>query len=154
MTTPITTKRRTTWIVATVVAAAALTAAGALWAGDKPGGKGLPDLLGTQRALPPGAMHVEDVAADIDHFKGVVTIRGVVASGSPTDPTLFSMIDSREARVCSDLHCAKNYLAVRMKGALPKPWDEVNVRGTIAVDAQKGFRFVQAEGVDNLGSIK
>lgn len=77
-----------------------------------------------------------------------------MAAASPKDPTLFSVIDAREARVCSDLHCAKTYLPVRTTGTLPKPWDELNVRGKIVDDPKMGFQFIQAESVENLGSIK
>lgn len=121
-------KSRKPLVIGTILVFAAMTAGGVLWTGDKPFLKRLPDLLGTQRALPPGALQVEDLAADMSHFKGPILVRGVMAAAAPHDPTLFSMIDSREARVCSDLHCAKNYLAVRMTGALPKPWDVLNVR--------------------------
>lgn len=147
-------KSRKPLIIGAVLAIAALAAGGVLWAGDKAVAKGLPDLLGNQRALPPGAVQVEDLAADMSNYKGTITVRGVMAAASPQDPTLISLIDSREARVCSDLHCAKNYLPVRMTGTLPKPWDELNVRGKIADDPKRGFQFVQAESVENLGSIK
>lgn len=147
-------KSRKPLVIGTVLVVAALAAGGVLWAGDKPVLKGLPDLLGNQRALPPGAIQVEDLAADMSNYKGTITVRGVMAAASPQDPTLFSMIDSREARVCSDLHCAKTYLPVRMTGTLPKPWDELNVRGKITDDPKRGFQFVQADGVENLGSIK
>ncbi len=147
-------KSRKPLVIGAALVAAVLAAGGVLWAGDKPVLKGLPDLLGTQRALPPGAVQVEDLAADMSNFKGTITVRGVMAAPSPDDATLFSMIDSREARVCSDLHCAKTYLPVRMNGTRPKPWDELNVRGKISEDKKRGFLFVQADSVENLGSIK
>lgn len=147
-------KSRKPLVIGTVMIVAALAAGGVLWAGDKPMLKGLPDLLGSQRALPPGAVQVEDLAADMNNYKGTLTVRGVMAAASPQDPTLFSMIDSREARVCSDLHCAKNYLPIRMTGTLPKPWDELNVRGKVMDDPKRGFQFIQADSVENLGSIK
>lgn len=147
-------KGRKPLVIGTIIVVAAMTAGGVLWAGANPLSKGLPDLLGKQRALPSGALQVEDLAADMNNFKGTITVRGVMAAASPQDPNLFSMIDSREARVCSDLHCAKTYLPVRMTGTLPKPWDELNVRGKIIDDPKRGFQFVQADSVENLGSIK
>lgn len=114
---------------------------------------GLPDLLGAnQRALPAGVLQVEDVMADTKGYQGTILVRGVMAVAPPDHPGMFAMIDSREARVCKDLHCAKNYLPVKTGGSLPQPWDELNVRGKIV----KGERFdyLDAERVENLGSIK
>ena len=141
-------------IIGTNLLVAAITAGGVLWAGDKPFFKGLPDLLRIQRTVPKGTLQVEDLAADIKNFTRTILVRGVMAAAAPQDPTLFSMTDAREARVCRDLHCAKTYLPVRMSGALPKPWDELNVRGKIVDDPKMGFQFVQAESVTNLGSIE
>lgn len=114
---------------------------------------GLPDLLGAPpRPLPPGALQVQDLAADIKGYQGVIVVRGVMAVASLGDRTVFGMIDSREAKVCQDLHCAKFYLPVKTTGALPKPWDELNVRGKIVIDAKQ--TYLQAESVENLGPIK
>lgn len=109
---------------------------------------GLPDLLGA----PPGALQVQDLAADMKGYQGMIVVRGVLAVVSPNDPKLFGMIDSREAKVCQDLHCAKFYLQVKTTGALPKPWDELNVHGKIVSDAQS--TYLQAEHIENLGPIK
>lgn len=114
---------------------------------------GLPDLLGAPtRPLPQGALHVQDLAADMKGYQGTILVRGVLAVVSPSDPKLFGMIDSREAKVCQDLKCAKFYLPVKTTGALPKPWDELNVRGQIVSDAQS--TYLQAEHIENLGPIK
>lgn len=144
------TKSRKKLVAGAIMLGVAVMIGGLLWAGDK--SAGLPDLLGTQRALPPGALHVEDLAADMKGYKGTVLVRGVMAVASANDPTLFAMIDSREARVCNDLHGAKKYLPVKMTGTLPKPWDELNVRGNVVSDAT--MTYVQAESVENLGAIK
>lgn len=114
---------------------------------------GLPDLLGVPpRPLPAGALHVQDLAADMKGYQGTILVRGVMAVASPNDPKLFGLIDSREAKVCQDLHCAKFYLPVKTTGALPKPWDELNVRGKIVSDARQ--TYLQAESLENLGPIK
>ena len=114
---------------------------------------GLPDLLGAPlRPLPPGALQVQDLAADIKGYQGTILVRGVMAVASPKDPKLFGLIDSREAKVCQDLKCAKFYLPVKTTGSLPKPWDELNVRGRIVSDAS--MTYLQAEGIENLGPIK
>ncbi len=142
-------KRNRLWAIGLVSAAVigtGLAADGSLFGG-------LPDMLGAnQRALPTGALQVEDVTADPKGYRGTILVRGVMAVAPPDQPGMFAMIDSREARVCRDLHCAKNYLPVKTRGFPPKPWDELNVRGKIV----KGERFdyLDAERIENLGSIK
>jgi hypothetical protein len=117
--------------------------------------QGLPDLLGkTQPQLPEGALQVQDLQADPKGYTGSILVRGVVAVVSPTDPQLFGLIDSREARVCKDLHCAKWYLPVKIKDTALKPWDEVNVRGTMQEDSANQMVYLAAKSVENLGSIK
>lgn len=114
---------------------------------------GLPDLLGAPaRPLPQGALHVQDLAADMKGYQGTILVRGVMAVVSPGDPNLFGMIDSREAKVCQDLKCAKFYLPVKTTGSVPKPWDELDVRGQIVADAR--MTFLKAESVQNLGPIR
>lgn len=150
--------RRSWWrrgiVIAALGALAALGYAGvSLTQQQSLAAGGLPDLFGAnQRALSAGALQVEDVMADTKGYQGTILVRGVMAVAPPDHPGMFAMIDSREARVCRDLHCAKNYLPVKTGGALPKPWDELNVRGKIV----KGERFdyLDAERVENLGSIK
>lgn len=144
------TTTRKQFLAGILIAGVAVMIGGLLWAGDQ--SAGLPDLLGTQRALPSGALHVDDIAADMQGYKGTVLVRGVMAVPSANDPTRFAMIDSREARVCKDLHCAKTYLSVKTSDTLPKPWDELNVRGSVVSDGKKAY--LQAESVENLGSIK
>ena len=142
--------RRQILVLGTVaLLGSALTVGGLLWAG---GNRFLPDLLGSQRALPPDALQVDDVMADLKGYQGTILIRGVMAVALPNDPTLIGLIDSREARICKSLHCAKQYLTVKTSGPVPKPWDEMNVRGEVVSDAK--MTYLQAESVENLGSIK
>ena len=141
-------------VIAVLAALAALGYAGVSLTQQQPlAAGGLPDLFGVnQRALPPGALQVEDIAADPKGYQGTILVRGVMAAAPPDHPGMFAMIDSREARVCKDLHCARNYLPVKTGGSLPNPWDELNVRGKIV----KGERFdyLDVDRVENLGSIK
>lgn len=116
---------------------------------------GLPDLFGkSQPPLPKGALQIQDLQADPKAYTGRITVRGVIAKVSPTDPNLFALIDSREARVCHDLQCAKWYLPVSVKAGNLKLWDEVNVYGTVTEDADRKLIYLLADKVDNLGSIK
>lgn len=115
----------------------------------------LPDLLGKATpALPPGALQVQDVEADPKGYTGTILVRGVVAVQSTTDPHLFGLIDSREARVCRDLHCAKYYLPIKVQRTDLKPWDELTVRGTMTEEPEKKWLYLNAESVENLGSIR
>jgi len=150
-----TVKQRRYWIEGSLVLGAALVAGSALLVGGNVANAGLPDLLGkAQPTLPKGALQVQDLEADPKGYTGRILVRGVVAVASPNDPHLFGLIDSREARVCKDLHCAKWYLPVKVTDAKLKPWDEVNVRGTMTEDPAKKMVYLRADSVENLGSIK
>lgn len=150
-----TTKMRGYWIAGSLVLGAALVTGGVLLACGNAANAGLPDLLGkAQPPLPKGALQVQDLEADPKGYTGKILVRGVVAKVSPNDPQLFALIDSREARVCQDLHCAKFYLPIKVKDANLKPWDEVNVRGTMTEDTAKKMVYLRADSVENLGSIK
>lgn len=115
---------------------------------------GLPDLLGAApRPLPPGVLHVQDLAADLRGYQGEIAVRGVVARYAPNDPQLFALVDTREARLCKSTNCAKFYLPVRWSGgALPKQWDEVDLRGQLVHVAQ--LTYLQAVNLENLGPIQ
>lgn len=116
---------------------------------------GLPDLLGkAQPPLPKGALQVDDLKSDPKGYTGSILVRGVVAKFAPNDPHLVGLIDSREARVCRDLNCAQYYLPIRVKDTNLKPWDEVNVRGTMTEDTARKMVYLRADSVENLGSIK
>lgn len=146
-------KRHRYWIVGALVLAVFVTVPALL--GGKTANAGLPDLLGkAQPPLPKGALQVQDLEADPKGYTGKILVRGVVAKVSPNDPQLFALIDSREARVCQDLHCAKFYLPIKVKDTKLKPWDEVNVRGTMTDDPARKLIYLLADSVENLGSIK
>lgn len=150
-----TVKKRRYWIAGALILGAAFVTGSALLAGGSVANAGLPDLLGkVQPPLPKGALQVQDLEADPKGYTGKILVRGVVAKVSPNDPQLFGLIDSREARVCQDLHCAKWYLPVKVRDTNLKPWDEVNVRGTMTEDPARKLIYLRADSVENLGSIK
>ncbi len=150
-----TTKTRKSLLVGAVSFIAAMTVGGVLWASDKSSSKGLPDLLGkAQPSLPKGALQVDDIKSDPKGYTGSILVRGVVAQIDPADPHLVSLIDSREARVCRSLNCAKYYLPIKVKESNLKPWDEVNVRGKMTENPSDKMVYLAADSVENLGSIK
>ncbi len=149
-----TAKKRSYWIAAALVLGAALVTWSVLLA-VKATNADLPDLLGkAQPLLPKGALQVDDLKSDPKGYTGSILVRGVVAKFAPNDPHLVGLIDSREARVCRDLSCAKFYLPIKIKETNLKPWDEVNVRGTMTEDPNKKIVYLLADSVENLGSIK
>lgn len=150
-----TARKRGYWIAGALFVAAAWVMGGGLSTGGNAASAGLPDLLGkAQPPLPKGALQVQDLEADPKGYTGSILVRGVVAKVSPYDPHLFGLIDSREARVCQDLHCAKWYLPIKVKDANLKPWDEVNLRGTMTEDKVRQMVYLRVDSVENLGSIK
>lgn len=145
--------RKPLWVFL-AIAGAGLAIAGTLSALEASGqAKGLPDMVGkAQPTVPSGALQVKDLESDPKGFKGSILVRGVVAKVSPQDPKLVALIDSREARVCRDLNCAQYYLPTRVDRTDLRPWDEVDVRGTMTEDAR--MTFLKADNIVNLGSIK
>lgn len=147
-------RNRKIWLAAALIGGTAALG-GLLWKANQTAAAQLPDLLGkTQPALPAGALQVQDLQADPRGYTGSIVVRGVVAMVSPYDPLLFALIDSREARVCKDLQCAKFYLPVKVNASNLNPWDEVNVRGTMTEAPDKRKPYLLADEVENLGSIK
>ena len=150
-----TVKQRRYWIAGALVFGAAFVMGNMLLVGGKATSAGLPDLLGkAQPSLPKGALQVDDLKSDPKGYTGSILVRGVVAKFAPNDPHLVGLIDSREARVCRDLNCAQYYLPVKIKDANLKPWDELNVRGSMTEDPVKKIVYLHADSVENLGSIK
>ncbi|MBI2572169.1 MAG: hypothetical protein HYV63_34600 [Candidatus Schekmanbacteria bacterium] len=149
------TRRRRRWApaIAIVAAARAALVLGVLLAiGDGH----LPDLPaflgGGSPSQPDDALHVDDVATDPKGFQGTIHVRGVMAFVPQKYPGTFAMIDTREARMCRELHCAKKTLSVKTTAPLPEPWDELHVRGKIV--AGESLVYLEADSIENLGSIK
>ncbi|MCL5959200.1 MAG: hypothetical protein M1358_07755 [Chloroflexi bacterium] len=82
------------------------------------------------RARAGGVLTVDDIFRDPFAYKGTITFTGVVAEISKDDPSLFAVIDTREAITCKRTNCASFYIPVRSYGKVPQEWDEVNVTGS------------------------
>ncbi|TCV79195.1 hypothetical protein [Sulfurirhabdus autotrophica] len=140
-------------MLAGLFAMAALATGTALWASGNLSFGRLPDLLGSDsRPLPPGVLNVQDIAADPKGYKGEIVVRGVLAKYGQSDPHLFAIVDTREAKACKSTGCANFYLPVKLDGVLPKEWEELEIRGRL-VDTPK-MLFLQAKAIEKLGSIR
>lgn len=75
------------------------------------------------------ALHVNQVGADPLAYKGNITVTGIMAGTAPEDPKIFGMFDIKELQ-CKTPNCNKLYLPVRHQGTMPKPGDELLVKGS------------------------
>lgn len=98
-----------------------------------------------------GILSVDDIKAKPGSFKGMITVTGVVARMHPSDPKLFAVIETEEAKHCKSTGCAKFYLPVQYDGKLPQVWDEINITGSLV--KQDGF-LLKASRVDILRHLK
>ncbi len=110
--------------------------------------------LGNSKSRPRkegGILSVNDIQADPASIKGVITVTGVVARMHPSDPKVFAVIETTEAKHCKSTGCAKFYLPVQYEGKLPHVWDEVKITGSLA--KQDGF-ILKASKVEVLRHLE
>jgi len=96
-----------------------------------------------------GVLSVNDIQADPSAYKGIITITGVVAKRHPSDPKLFAIIETSEAKICKSTGCARFYLPVQYEGKAPQEWDEVNVKGSF-VENGKPFVATKVDFIRHL----
>ncbi len=140
--------------LATLTAVGIAVLGGALWANTRGAtGNVLAGLSGTPRPLTPGALQVDDIAADPFNYKGGITLRAVVARAEGTSPRKFVVVDAREAKICKSTNCAKFYLPVSAETAMPVArWDEVDLEGELVQgDRHPYFRVT---GLKNHGQFQ
>ena len=97
-----------------------------------------------------GILSVNDIQADHSAYKGVITITGVVAKKHPSDPKVFAIVETAEAKICKQTGCARFYLPVHHEGKTPVEWDEVNVTGSFAEGGQLLFKATKVEVLRHL----
>lgn len=90
-------------------------------------------------------VHVDELAAKPEDFKGEIVVRAAVAAVKEAEGVM-SVIDSREFESCGVLTCAENYLPVKFTGKLPVPKTVVEITGRVA-KTEKGLVF-EAKRVD------
>ena len=97
-----------------------------------------------------GILSVNDIQADPFAYKGIITITGVLAKRHPSDPKVFAIIETSEAKICKLTGCARFYLPVQHEGKTPVEWDEVNVTGSFAEGGQLLFKATKVEVLRHL----
>lgn len=80
-------------------------------------------------------LHVNQVGADPLAYSGTITVTGIMAGVSNSDPSIFGIYDIKELQ-CTTPNCNKLYVPVRHQGTMPKPGDEVRVTGSFSKVAQ------------------
>lgn len=80
-------------------------------------------------------LHVNQVGADPLAYNGTITVTGIMAGVSNSDPSIFGIFDIKELQ-CTTANCNKLYVPVRHQGAMPKLGDEVRVTGSFMKIAQ------------------
>ena len=76
-------------------------------------------------------LHVNQVGADPLAYNGTITVTGIMAGISNSDPAIFGIYDIKELQ-CTTANCNKLYVPVRHQGAMPKVGDEVRVTGSFS----------------------
>ncbi|MBE0503154.1 MAG: hypothetical protein IBX46_03405 [Desulfuromonadales bacterium] len=76
-------------------------------------------------------LHVNQVGADPLAYSGTITVTGIMAGVSNSDPSIFGIYDIKELQ-CTTANCNKLYVPVRYQGAMPKVGDEVRVTGSFS----------------------
>jgi hypothetical protein len=74
-------------------------------------------------------LQVNQVGADPLAYSGTITVTGIMAGVSNSDPSIFGIYDIKELQ-CTTANCNKLYVPVRHQGAMPKLGDEVRVTGS------------------------
>ncbi|PKN11523.1 MAG: hypothetical protein CVU69_12145 [Deltaproteobacteria bacterium HGW-Deltaproteobacteria-4] len=75
------------------------------------------------------ALQVNQVGADPLAYSGTITVTGIMAGVSTSDPSIFGIYDIKELQ-CTTANCNKLYIPVRHQGTMPKIGDEVRVTGS------------------------
>lgn len=76
-------------------------------------------------------LHVNQVGADPLAYNGTITVTGIMAGVSNSDPGIFGIYDVKELQ-CTTANCNKLYVPVRYQGAMPKVGDEVRITGSFS----------------------
>lgn len=76
-------------------------------------------------------LHVNQVGADPLAYSGTITVTGIMAGFSTSDPSIFGIYDIKELQ-CTTANCNKLYVPVRHQGAPPKIGDEVRITGSFS----------------------
>lgn len=75
------------------------------------------------------ALQVNQVGADPLAYSGTITVTGIMAGVSSSDPSIFGIYDIKELQ-CTTANCNKLFIPVRHQGTMPKVGDEVRITGS------------------------
>lgn len=81
-------------------------------------------------------LDVELFMRDVDRFRGVVRVIGVVNTASAADQML-TLLDRREFEECGVTTCASLYLPVRWGGEMPSSGETVRIKGKTQSEGDK-----------------
>lgn len=84
-------------------------------------------------------LHVNQVGTDPLAYSGTITVTGIMAGFSTSDPGIFGIYDIKELQ-CTTPNCNKLYVPVRYQGTMPKVGDEILITGSFLKDP-KGVVF-------------
>lgn len=96
-------------------------------------------------------LHVNQVGADPLAYSGTITVTGIMAGVSNSDPSIFGIYDIKELQ-CTTANCNKLYIPVYHQGTMPKVGDEVRITGSFSKVAQE--ILFTAEKVKVVGNHK
>lgn len=80
-------------------------------------------------------LHVNQVGGDPMAYSGSITITGIMAGVSKSDPGIFGIYDIKELQ-CKSANCNKIYIPIRYQGNIPVIGDEVRVTGSFSQTSQ------------------
>jgi hypothetical protein len=88
------------------------------------------------------ALSVRGIKTDSAAYQGTVTIAGVVAMASRTDPKMFVVMDLDDVRNNVPLP-QRLYMPVRYEGAVPRVGEAVNITGSFT----EGSKYFAATNI-------
>lgn len=83
---------------------------------------------GEVAASPKKVLGVDDFMKNVDHYRGKVSLEGVVSAVAPEQQAI-SLIDSGELQACGVTTCAQLTLPVQWRGPMPAVRDLVQGEG-------------------------
>ena len=100
---------------------------------------------------PDEILGVDQLMKNVDHYKGIIRVEGVVAMMS-SDKGMLALIDRGEFTKCRVVTCSTLSLPVHWKGSMPIVGDTVKIKGQ--VKEQKGKLIFEAQELEGVAQQK